>query len=71
MSDTQYEVIKETFPKWAERVETIANRVLDEHAMGMLFGMADGLIFTGMCADANDFVLTAIRRAKQRQEGIA
>lgn len=64
MSDTQYEVIKETFPKWAEKVETLARRDLNEHTMGLLYGMADGLILTGQCSEANDFVTLAIYKAK-------
>ena len=69
MSGAQYEVIKTTFPKWSERVETLANRDLNEGTMGTLYGMADGLVLTGQCGDAVDFVTEAIYRAKKAQEG--
>lgn len=68
MSDAQYEVIKETFPKWAERVEMIASTPLDEPTMAKLFGMADGIRFTGLCGDADAFVMKAIERAKKEAE---
>ena len=71
MSDTQYEVIKETFPKWAERVEILAHGLLDERTMSMLWGMADAMILTGQCGEANLFVQSAIYRAKKAEEARA
>ena len=65
MSDAEYEVIKKTFPEWAKKVEWLASLVLNEHHMGMLWGMADAMILTGQCGDANAFVQKAIYNAKK------
>ena len=65
MSDAEYEVIKKTFPEWAKKVEWLASLVLNEHHMGMLWGMADAMILTQQCGDANAFVQKAIYNAKK------
>ena len=68
MTDAQYEVIKETYPKWAEQVEFLSGLELNERHMSTLWGMADALRLTGLCGEASEFVMEAIRRAKERQE---
>lgn len=65
MSDAQYDVIKEAFPKWAQQVEFLAKCELDERHMSTLWGMADALRLTGLCGEASEFVMKAIERAKK------
>lgn len=67
MVDAQYEVIKDTYPKWAQQVEFLAKCELDERHMSTLWGMADALRLTGLCGEASEFVMEAIRRAKEVQ----
>lgn len=69
MSNTEYGFIKTTFPKWAKLVEKTAKVAVadpnNEHAIGVLHGLAQAMVATKQCGDAVQFVEYAV--AKERR----
>jgi hypothetical protein len=75
MTDAQYDYIKETMPKWADKVEETYrlavmqnDKATQFYLTGFLWGLAEGAKVLGMLSEADDFVMETIRRFKEQQE---
>lgn len=75
MSDAQYEVIGDAFPKWADKVEEITRLVEQQtvketqfYLTGYLWGIAEGAKVLGLLSEADDFVMETIKRVKAEKE---
>lgn len=75
MTDAQYDVIGDTFPKWADKVEEITRLVEQQtvketqfYLTGYLWGIAEGAKVLGLLSEADDFVMETIRRVKAEKE---
>lgn len=75
MSDTQYEVIKATFPDWAAIVKNMARSLVDHpndgYYHGMLVGLGSALMLTKQCSDAPEFVEETIKKVMNENGGVA
>lgn len=75
MTDAQYEQIKESFPTWADTVESScrvkvkddkkANDYVRCYWVGYLDGLARTMLDTHQCGDAIEFVNKALERAEK------
>ena len=76
MSDTQYDVVKEIFPEWAELVETTAEAMVQKSAPpisvaefnGRLWGLRKAMELAGLLSEAGEFIKTAVRRAEKARK---
>ena len=73
MSDAEYEVIKKTFPAWAEEVikaaaERVKYKFPDNNYSyygGVLIGLGNAMLATKQCGDAFDFIDKAVEIARK------